>query len=236
QGYTVEGFLVYIGAKEIVGSAGVLEAVLYDMDGTGTTTSGSNETAPGSVVESVSLDMDTEVDTADLTPVVFDNPVNRTSDYAVGLEFSNMDSDTLGVLASDSGNTGGTEYSWEQWDDQSWYTILAAWALDIDMFFLPVVDMGTDIDEQPFVNGVRMESYPNPAVDVVNIDYHIEEAAGVNLRIMDISGKTVKEKALGHQQAGEHHTAVSTEGMDAGVYFYMLEAGNNRLAKKIIIQ
>ncbi len=231
DGYIVEGFLVWIGAKEIVGTAGTVDAVIYDMDGAGNT--------PGAVLESVTLDMDTDVDTVDFTVAMFNNPVLRSYDYAVGLDFSNMDGDTLGIVHSDHGDANEYERAYSLWDTGDWYSFLSQdnWGLDIDMAFLPVVDMSTlDIHEQAFINGVRMEAYPNPAVDVLNIDFHIREAAEVKINILDISGRIIQTESLGNKDAGEYSASISVDNMSAGVYLYMIEAGNQRLVKRVAVQ
>ena len=241
DGYYVEGFLVWVGAKEIVGSAGTVNGILYDMDGnTGSTTAGEGtETCPGSVLASVSLAMDTDVDTSgsSFTPVEFANPVLVSDDYAVGLGFTSMGDDTLGIVHSDNGDPQQSELSWEMWDDNSWNSLLYAWNADIDMAFLPVVDMSTqDINEHEFVNGIRMETYPNPAVEQVNLDFQIQEASNVKVSIMDMTGKIVKTEDFGQKEAGKHNVKISANDLNSGNYIYVLEADNKRLAKKMVIQ
>ncbi|MCF8219369.1 MAG: T9SS type A sorting domain-containing protein [Bacteroidales bacterium] len=242
DGYYVEGFLVWVGVKDVLGSAGTVDGVLYDMDGnTGSTTAGEGtETCPGSVLASVSLAMDTDVDTSgsSFTPVEFANPVLVSDDYAVGLDFTNIGDDTLGVVHSADGDAQQSELSWEMWSDNSWYSILYAWqGLDIDMAFLPVVDMSTqDINEHEFVNGIRMETYPNPAVEQVNLDFQIQEASNVKVSIMDMTGKIVKTEDFGQKEAGKHNVKISANDLNSGNYIYVLEADNKRLAKKMVIQ
>lgn len=238
EGYIVEGFLAWVGAKEIVGNAGTVDGVIYDMTGSGTTTDGTGA-APGVVLESVTLDMDTDVDTVGFTVVMFNNPVLRSHDYAIGMDFTNMGNDTLGIVHSNDGDADDNERSWSQWDDGDWYSFLTMdnWGLDIDLALLPVVDMSTvDINEQAFINGVRMEVYPNPAVDVLNIDFHIREAAEVNINIMDMTGRTVQTQSLGNKEAGEYSTSLSVDQLSTGVYLYMIEAGNQRLVKRVNVQ
>jgi hypothetical protein len=238
NGYDIEGFLVWVGKKEIVGTADDVTAALYDMDGTGNTAAGTGP-APGTVVVSVTLNMDTDVDTAgDFTPAMFTTPIARWTDYAVGLDFSNMD-DTLGIVHSNDGDANNNELAWEQWSDGSWYTFLntSGWGMDLALAFLPVVDMGsTDIQEHDFVNGIRMESYPNPAVNNVTVDFEILETSDVTLNILDMSGRIVKTVELGSKTQGAYNINVSTENLESGMYFYMLEAGNNRLAKRMMIK
>lgn len=240
DGYYVEGFLVWVGAKEIVQDSDSLRAVLYDLDGSnGTTTAGSGQTCPNSVLASVKMDM-ADVDTSgNFTPAMFKDSVICTDDYATGLDLTSLKDDTLGVIHSDTGDANASELAWEQWSDGNWYTFLAdtSWQMDVDMAFLPVVDMSTqNINEQDFVNNIRMENYPNPASDIVNIDYQIKTDADVKIRVLDMSGKIVKKVDLGHKSSGQHKATISTENLESGMYLYMLESGNNRLAKRMMVK
>lgn len=240
NGYNIEGFLVWVGAKEIVNDPDTVYANLYAMDGSGTSSNGTTA-APGTVVDMVKLAMDTDIDTTGgFSVAMFATPHMVWNDYAVGLDFSNMPDDTLGIVHSDDGDPqANTEFAWEQWSDNAWYTFNAAtsWGVRIDMAFLPVIDNSTsDINEHDFVNGIRMENFPNPAEDVVNIEYEINVNADVAIKVLDMTGRIVKTVDLGNKTAGQYKTRISTNGMDAGMYFYMLEADGKRLAKRMMIK
>ncbi len=93
-----------------------------------------------------------------------------------------------------------------------------------------------DINEQSFINGIKMETYPNPASDVVNMDYQLENTADVTIKILDATGKLVQTEKLGQKEAGQHKATFSASNLDAGMYFYIMEAGSNRLAKRMVIK
>ncbi|MFO8087874.1 MAG: T9SS type A sorting domain-containing protein [Bacteroidales bacterium] len=236
NGYNLEGFLIYVGAKEIVSGADDVTGIVYAMDGSGTSTAGT-VAGPGTVLDQVTLNMDTDVDTTGLTPVVLNAPIPMWNDYALALDFANID-DTLGIIHSDDQDPqANTEFAWEQWSDGAWHTMMEAWGFQIDLAFFPVIDNSTtDINEHDFVNGIRMETYPNPAVDVVNLDYQIQSAANVTVQVLDMSGKIVKTEELGQKEAGQYKATFSVNNLDAGMYFYMLEADGKRLAKRMMIK
>lgn len=238
NGYNLEGFLIWVGEKEIVNDPDTVYANFYALDGSGTTSGGSSN-APGTVVDMVKLAMDTDIDTTGgFSVAMFSTPHMVWNDYAIGLDFSNMPDDTLGIIHSDDSDPqAGTEFAWEQRNDNSWYTFVASWGVQIDMAFLPVIDNSTaDIKEHDFVNGIRMEAFPNPAVHTVNLDYQIQNNADVTIKVMDMSGKIVKTVELGNKTAGEYNTSFSVEDLNAGMYFYLLEANSKRLAKKMMIK
>lgn len=235
--YYVEGFLIYFGAKEIVGAPDDLDAVMYDMDGTGTTSAGANQTSPGSELANVTINMDTDVDTTGFTAVSFTNPILVDNDYALGFDVSVLTDDTVAAVTSMNGDAL-EEYAWVRWNDGSWNSLASAWNnFQVSLFILAVVDQSTmDINEQSFINGIKMETYPNPASDVVNMDYQLENTADVTIKILDATGKLVQTEKLGQKEAGQHKATFSASNLDAGMYFYIMEAGSNRLAKRMVIK
>ncbi len=80
------------------------------------------------------------------------------------------------------------------------------------------------------VDQVRVGIYPNPAMDVVNVDMR-EITGSINLRIFDISGKLALEKVI----TGSEN--ISTIGLEQGLYIvYMTsEAGNYSSCSKLQI-
>ncbi len=81
------------------------------------------------------------------------------------------------------------------------------------------------------VNDVKVERvfYPNPANDFfyisdMNTDIHI-------IKILDINGKTVKE--ITNPPVSE---AISTKGLDSGIYLLMIQDQSNMTIQKMVIQ
>jgi Secretion system C-terminal sorting domain/Domain of unknown function (DUF4397) len=77
--------------------------------------------------------------------------------------------------------------------------------------------------------------YPNPANGVVNFEYTLKEGTDLNLRIVDVVGKTIENTYLGKQTAGFYRQTLNLSGYAPGVYFLQLNSGNNTLSKKLII-
>ncbi len=49
-----------------------------------------------------------------------------------------------------------------------------------------------DNTKDPLSDNNRVEVYPNPVQDILNVDYDLEQtAANLNIRVMDITGKVV---------------------------------------------
>ena len=85
------------------------------------------------------------------------------------------------------------------------------------------------------IMGVENESlqvkvYPNPARDMVQVDWDSEIANETILRVLDAMGREVMQKNL-TQTKGENSTNVSTQNFPKGLYFIQL---NNSKAKLVV--
>jgi len=77
--------------------------------------------------------------------------------------------------------------------------------------------------------------YPNPFNPVLNIDFDINQAGLVEVKISDITGSMVKTVYEGFEGAGKHQINWNSENLPSGVYFVSLQAGGNSLTKKVVL-
>ncbi len=79
------------------------------------------------------------------------------------------------------------------------------------------------------------QNYPNPFNPSTIIRFDLPVAAQVSLRVFDLLGKEaallVKEK----RNAGAHHVAFNAAHLPAGVYFYELTTGSERLTRQLLV-
>ena len=87
---------------------------------------------------------------------------------------------------------------------------------------------------------VLHDNYPNPFNPITKIDFGLPKEVYVELVIFDILGREVVTLVNGLQEPG--YKTVTWNGADtygkrvsAGMYFYMIQAGNNRQIKKMIL-
>ena len=91
-----------------------------------------------------------------------------------------------------------------------------------------------------------LPNYPNPFNPETWIPYRLSQAADVSLTIYDISGRVVRQLALGYQPAGFYQSrarAAYWDGRNAlgekvatGIYFYTFTAGEFTATGKMLIQ
>jgi hypothetical protein len=84
------------------------------------------------------------------------------------------------------------------------------------------------------------QNRPNPLHPATSIPFTLRAGGDVELRIYDAGGRTVLAEQLGRFDAGSH--SVSWNGADlrgqrvpSGVYFYEVEAGGVRAARRLIV-
>jgi len=239
DGYKIYGAVVWFGAKDMVGTGNTVSCHLYTLTGSATGSIGAVDGPAASPVLTATIpttDVDTGL-TMTFTSFMFPSQYTVTSDYAISIDFTNAYPDTLGIVSTTDGSGMGLELAMEQWSDGGWYTLTGAgWgSSDIDMVIFPVVEMNTGI-ENNFVDGVKMSNYPNPATETTTITYEIQNSANVNIYITDMTGKTVLTSKEGFKQAGAYNSTFDVSNLSAGNYMYLVEAGNQRLAKILIVK
>lgn len=238
SGTIIEGALLYFGAKEDNAGSSVKVAV-YAMDGTaGTTSAGAGQTSPDTELGSASVaigDIDT---TGAFTAVTFSTPIYVDGDFALGIDVTTLAAgDTVGLVSSADGEGNAAELTWERWSGGgAWYTMVAAWPLDFDFGILAVVDNSTSgIEDDNYFNGIKADVVPNPAVDVANLVFELENSSNVTIRVIDLSGKIVFNSNEGELAQGRHNVNIPVSALAAGTYYYSINASHKSLTKKMVV-
>jgi hypothetical protein len=234
--YIVDGIAFWAGAKQQIGDADTLNVIFYQLGGPGSDTSGPAIDAPDTAYRISQITVD-QVDTGSLTLVLFNDSVLVLTDYAVGVDLSNINDDTLGIVTTTDGDALGTQLSWNKWSDGTWHTILESinWGMDLDLGIFVIVDnTSANIDDHYFVDGIKLSCDPNPATVHSKIQYEIQDKAKVTLEIFDVNGRMVDVYHEGEQAAGKHTIRVDLNKLHSGIYYYSLQAGSHRLTKKLV--
>ena len=95
-----------------------------------------------------------------------------------------------------------------------------------DIFELTILDF-VNISE---TNNIKVEIYPNPASDFVNIDLSgFQDITDLHLQITDISGKLILEKNI-----ISSITTIDIKQLAVGTYFIEISSGTDIFIKKIV--
>ncbi|MGE3799673.1 MAG: T9SS type A sorting domain-containing protein [Candidatus Kapaibacterium sp.] len=76
---------------------------------------------------------------------------------------------------------------------------------------------------------------PNPFSGTTQITYHMEHPGGVTLLLLDAEGREVKRYSEGIKKGGTHSIVVEGEDIPSGVYFYLLQAGEERETGRLLL-
>jgi hypothetical protein len=238
----VIGCLFWAGAKQINGTIGTILVNLYKMDSIGTTTLGYSQPCPGTVLSTVTRTMDlidTSLNIANgLNAVDFASPISVTGNFALGLDFTYIGDDTIGIVSTTDGDAT-TEHTFDKWADGAWSSMKAAtdWGMSFDMFIYAVVDEEAGVNDNYFFDGIKLsQNQPNPATTSTLIQYDVRNNSNVSLEVYDATGKLVLTMDEGEQPAGRHNILIDAGKLQSGSYFYSLKADNHRLTKKMVIE
>lgn len=82
---------------------------------------------------------------------------------------------------------------------------------------------------------VLYDPYPNPSGNTVNIGFVLHATTECRLVMTDIFGRISQTIFEGNLQAGSHKFTTDISKFPSGIYYISLEAGNNKLMKKLVI-
>lgn len=106
--------------------------------------------------------------------------------------------------------------------------------VDNTIVYLPVNTV-VGINEAP-ANIVGLEQIsPNPATTTANVIVNIDKPSIVELNLVNMLGQVVYSNSMNLSYAGMHKVSLDVTGYDAGIYFVSVKAGNDVVAKKLVI-
>jgi len=79
------------------------------------------------------------------------------------------------------------------------------------------------------------QNVPNPAADNTIIGFVLPSDCSVRISIFDVFGKLVSVELDKNLNAGKHEITFNTATLSKGIYYYSLEAGQQRLVKKMVV-
>ena len=81
------------------------------------------------------------------------------------------------------------------------------------------------------------QNFPNPFNKETNVTVNLTQGSELNLSVYNITGQKVMVKDYGYKPAGSPITmTISGDELPTGVYFYTVEAGSQKVTRKMIVQ
>jgi hypothetical protein len=81
----------------------------------------------------------------------------------------------------------------------------------------------------------QLNIYPNPASNSTKIDFKIESANKVSIKVIDLLGNVVLTIPGEQYAAGNHTTTVNTKGLSSGIYSIIVTVGDKEISEKLSI-
>lgn len=81
-----------------------------------------------------------------------------------------------------------------------------------------------------------MSVFPSPAEDNATLEYTLAAGDAMTLSIVEMTGRTVAEVALGRKAPGIHRENISVSGLTSGAYFVQLQGSQTQRIERLIVQ
>jgi hypothetical protein len=78
--------------------------------------------------------------------------------------------------------------------------------------------------------------FPNPAKDVISMFYQLTQPTATTVSIYSLDGKIQQVVATDSNQSGKQELSVPLENLAPGIYILRLEAGDEVISRKLVIQ
>ena len=79
------------------------------------------------------------------------------------------------------------------------------------------------------------QNYPNPFNPATVLSFVISHSSFIKLKVYDVLGNEIKTLVNEYKPAGKYTISFDASKLASGIYFYVLKAGNNMIAKKMIL-
>ncbi|MCF8228589.1 MAG: DUF4397 domain-containing protein [Bacteroidales bacterium] len=89
--------------------------------------------------------------------------------------------------------------------------------------------------EENLIEDRSVEIYPNPASELVNINFRLTKDSEVNVFIYDLLGRLEKSASFGAAQKAVNNRSLNISDLENGMYILSIQAGNSVVNSKIQI-
>jgi len=88
-------------------------------------------------------------------------------------------------------------------------------------------------DDQEYMS--ELKTFPNPVRENLHLTFNLLQRSGVTIKLYNGYGKGMTILKGDVMETGEHHVTVDAGKLSAGIYYLVMQAGNSRVIKKIVV-
>ena len=204
-------------------------------------TSGGSVFASRGLVGEIHYDEFVPVELVSFTASVNDNDVTLSWKTATEINNSgfqverksNGEYEAIGFVPGFGTTTEPRSYSFTDAGVQSGYYAYRLKQIDLDGTFEYSDEFQVEVTI-PDVFALE-QNYPNPFNPSTKINFSLAVDSKVNLKVFDVLGQEVATLINSDLVAGSHNVEFSAANINSGIYFYILQAGDNVETKKMIL-
>ena len=104
-----------------------------------------------------------------------------------------------------------------------------------DNLFLDNIQVQNLSQVDDLVFDERIELYPNPANEIVNVEIDLAQPSSVQVQLIDVLGKTVVNETLSNQHLGKSNYQLNTTDLTPGIYNVYLRLGEREVVRRLNI-
>ncbi|MCO5269700.1 MAG: T9SS type A sorting domain-containing protein [Brumimicrobium sp.] len=160
--------------------------------------------------------------------LVFDNPITLEAGKTY-LAYLEVWAETVEFAAAGENDLGAQ--AWLNYSDgvgYKWGTFTS----------IPVIRLNFDPTlsvEKNTINTIQSRVYPNPTNNETTVSFNLKESANVSYTVTDLAGNIVATVDNGKTMAGKNEITIDASSFANGVYFIKLNADNNTVTHKLIV-
>lgn len=106
--------------------------------------------------------------------------------------------------------------------------VTTAWG---DMLYMDNFLVSSPVGTYELTANESFKMFPNPTVDVANIELDIESTSVVSYQVVDLLGRTIKSNLVGENMTGKIDFSINLSDVDAGLYFV-----NTYIDNRIVVE
>jgi len=84
-------------------------------------------------------------------------------------------------------------------------------------------------------NNILLQNYPNPFHDYTLIEYSVNKAGPVFIRIMDAAGRHIRTINEGHRSPGVYTHHLNRDHLDIGTYIYQVISADGKATSSLVV-